>query len=272
MEKQALRLFLGLLFISNALYSEELEFSDFMKASFSEVYLLQKTLVFDSQDNQFKLVACREIKYSYRQCQKYNYYLFINLHVDFEIQKESRFSHQLIKNWLFHKSSIYWLNKIFNDDLLYLNRGFFGVKKQDLKPVPNSVRLLVFPQQRALNFKSSDEGLFSNDFTPLLFQLGDQLGFSGQRNRVFFPYRKKQKHFQLSKQLIDFIAILNHELGHTRYGLANSDTLIGEAMVVNKFENPVRVYNGFKKRNSYYSRRDQKYIDVETLQEFPFSE
>lgn len=260
-----------LLFCCNLLVAKTLGFSEFMLFSQIHTYKSQNTLVFDGNQNQFKIVFCNEVPFSYQQCMKYNYYLFLNLHVDFSIQQRSEFSSQLIKSWLFHKASVYWLNLIFVEDLKYLNSNYYGVQKQDLKPLFKVNGFWVFPNALHSKFKASDEGLFSNDFTPLLFQLDDQLGFSGQGNRVFFPYIKRQDRFSFSKQKIDFIAILNHELAHTRYGLKDSDSLIGEALVVKEFENPVRVYDGFVKRKYYYSKKFMKYIDVETLEEFYIS-
>lgn len=268
---QVFKLFLALEFIGCALIAKTLEFSDFMQASPSRIHLLQKTLVFDSNQNKFRLVFCHEIPYSYQQCLDYNYYLFSNFHIDSGIRRNSSFSHQLIKTWLFHKSSIYWLNLIFSEDLEYLSKGFYGVKKQDLVPLFESKMFLGFPKSFNTKFRSSDDGLFSNDFTPLVFQLDEELGFSGQGNRVYFPYKKRQDHFLFSRQKIDFIAILNHELGHTRYGLKDSDSLIGEALVVKKIENPVRIYDGYEKRKYYYSKKLMKYIDVESLEEFYIS-
>lgn len=271
MKAQAFKLFLVLQFIGCILLSKSMVFSGFMQAPLSKVYESQKTLIFDSNRDQFKLIFCHEIPFSYQQCLKYNYYLFLNFHVDSNVQKSSPFSYKLIKSWLFHKSSVYWLNLIFVEDLKYLNSNYYGVQKKDLKPLSKANGFWVFPNALHSKFKASDEGLFSNDFTPLLFQLDDQLGFAGQGNRVFFPNSKRQDHFSFSKQKIDFIAILNHELAHTRYGLQDSDSLIGEALVVKEFENPVRVYDGFGKRKYYYSKKFMKYIDVETLEEFYIS-
>lgn len=268
---QVFKLFLVLELTCCNLFARSLDFSDFMQASLSRIHLLQKTLIFDSNLDQFRLVYCHEIPFSYQQCLEYNYYLFSNLHVDSEIQQNSSFSHQLIKAWLFHKSSVYWLNLIFNEDLEYLNKHFYGIQKPDLRSLFKSGKFMGIPKVFNSKFKASDEGLFSDDFSPLLFQLDNQLGFSGQRNRVFFPYSPKQDRFSFSKQKIDFIAILNHELGHTRYGFKSSDSLMGEAIVVKKIENPVRIYDGYEKRKYYYSKKFMKYIDIETLEEFYIS-
>ncbi len=131
MKAQVFKLFLVLQFIGCGLLSKTMDFSGFMQAPLSKVYENQKTLIFDSNRNQFKLIFCYEIPFSYQQCLKYNYYLFLNFHVDSNVQKSSPFSYQLIKSWLFHKSSVYWLNLIFVEDLKYLNSNFYGVQKKD---------------------------------------------------------------------------------------------------------------------------------------------
>jgi hypothetical protein len=48
---------------------------------------------------------------------------------------------------------------------------------------------------------------------------------------------------------------LRHEFGHTRYGDPTSaGTLESEARTVLRYENPVRVHNGYEPRTVYYLR------------------
>jgi len=66
-------------------------------------------------------------------------------------------------------------------------------------------------------------------------------------------------HFTLSDELVDPHAILSHEFGHTRYGDARSaGTPLGEAATVAKYENPVRIRNGYPPRTVYYLRLDAR--------------
>lgn len=59
-----------------------------------------------------------------------------------------------------------------------------------------------------------------------------------------------------SSQLVDPLAILSHEFGHTRYGdPASAGSLQGEANTVERYENPVRERNGFEPRTVYYVRQ-----------------
>lgn len=66
-------------------------------------------------------------------------------------------------------------------------------------------------------------------------------------------------HFTLSDELVDPHAVLSHELGHTRYGDARSaGTSLGEAATVARYENPVRIRNGYPPRTMYYLRLDPR--------------
>lgn len=79
--------------------------------------------------------------------------------------------------------------------------------------------------------------------------------------RLPFSFRDT---FRFGGQRVDPLAIVHHEFGHTRYGLPAGpedlrETVRGtrlslehEARVVDRFENPVRLRNGFEPRFRYY--------------------
>ncbi len=64
--------------------------------------------------------------------------------------------------------------------------------------------------------------------------------------------------FPSSNELVDPMAIISHEFGHTRYAdPASGGNLIGEARTVELYENPVRLRNGFEPRALYFERINQ---------------
>lgn len=61
--------------------------------------------------------------------------------------------------------------------------------------------------------------------------------------------------FLFGGEPVDPLAILSQEFGHTRYGDPRSAGLpLGEARTVARYENPVRLRNGFPPRTIYYLR------------------
>lgn len=106
---------------------------------------------------------------------------------------------------------------------------------------------------------------------PGLFIFGStQLSISAGTNSLRLPDHFKESFFPVGSEPVDRLALLNHEMGHTRFGLASRasfkalqflerDHLMLERLTVEKYENPVRVLNAlyygkthFKKRTVYF--------------------
>jgi len=72
-----------------------------------------------------------------------------------------------------------------------------------------------------------------------------------------FPFKSDKKRFETSRQLILPVAILYHELGHTRLFQEQSEgthDLPHEAAIVKILENPIRMAAGYEPRYTYTNR------------------
>lgn len=86
--------------------------------------------------------------------------------------------------------------------------------------------------------------------------------------RLPFSFRET---FRFGGQRVDPLAIVHHEFGHTRYGLPAGPedlretphgtrlSLEHEVRVVDRFENPVRLRNGFEPRFRYYDEEGRDF-------------
>lgn len=222
------------------------------------------TIVYDTKTNRFLIKNCKVLQLDFKSCHEINVSLFKAMHLDPAIISNS-FAHGLLIKWFNHKSFQFWINQIFIEDLIHLNAHYYTV---DFSALNMKNDFLIFKAQHNNGLNVSDEGLFSNEFFPLKFALADGPGFWATKGVVFFPNSKPVcSKFSYSQEPIDFIAIINHELGHTRFGAPDSVSLIGEALVVKNIENPVRIFDGFSLRTFYYSKSFKKVINIFTLKE-----
>lgn len=121
------------------------------------------------------------------------------------------------------------------------------------------------PLHEVLTGDLTFEGYFREG--PPLFEIQEHEGYGGfaQPGFVSLGAAGFPATFSGSGQRIDPLAIVAHELGHTRYGDRTSGgTLEGERRTVAGFENPVRILDGFPPRRTYYSHELDRTIDVET--------
>lgn len=105
----------------------------------------------------------------------------------------------------------------------------------------------------------TDEGMFE-DYRP--FRISCGASAQGGPNGISLP-ASYPEHFRVSGQKIHPLAIVHHEMGHTKYGTpAQPEDIVTdehgsrysvehEFEIVKKYENPVREAYGYSPRTSY---------------------
>ncbi len=162
----------------------------------------------------------------------------------------------LLERFALSDAGAVWFREIADDTLRLFNRGYLeydvpawrrAVKQGSL---PTLSKLLTGRLTESAQF-AGDAGVFklSGYAGPGAMAHPGAIGLGDAGLRCQFP---------TSNELVDPLAIISHEFGHTRYGdPASAGTLIGEARTVELYENPVRVRNGFEARTLYFQRVNQ---------------
>jgi len=168
---------------------------------------------------------------------------------------------QLLKDFFSHPAGKIWGKAILDELSIWIKKGYFelNLRSGESKAL-----------QDCFLYELSEDGEF--EIKARLFRVSfvDDFGAFGTGSRLIIG--KLGSHFSHGKQKIDPIAIYSHEFGHTRYGNmgnAESETILGEACTVKLYENPVRLFNGFKPRNSYYSTKRNCMITIPDSQVRP---
>lgn len=158
---------------------------------------------------------------------------------------------ELLERFALSDAGAVWLRAITDDTLRLFNRGYLeydpavwrrGIKQGRLPPL--SELLTGHLTETAQFADDADIFMFSGYAGPgaMAHPGAVGLGDAGMRER-----------FPASKEWVDPFAIISHELGHTRYGDPTSaGSLQGEANTVMRYENPVRIRNGFPPRALYF--------------------
>ena len=110
----------------------------------------------------------------------------------------------------------------------------------------------------------TDDGLFADNFNLFKVVPIEGIGAFGEGFRVRLGIDGFKDHFAHGGQVVDPMAIIGHEFGHTILGdYTSGEDIEGEARTVRDYENPVRSLNGFTPRKCY-TRKDQTII-IKTL-------
>lgn len=103
----------------------------------------------------------------------------------------------------------------------------------------------------------SDAGLFAQDVAVFRIYGFHGNGSMGGAASIRMGHAGFRCQFLMSGEAVDPFAILSHEFGHSRYGDPWSAGMpVGEARTVARYENPVRMRDGFPPRLVYYLRMD----------------
>lgn len=191
---------------------------------------------------------------------------FLKLFLKINLLKESDLSLQrlspsqktivLIKKFALSDSGAIWLRRVTADTVEAINNGYYILSPSAANC--DSISGLVTGEL-------SEKAIFDPFFSRL--QIYEYIGYGAvaTSGSIGFGSLGFKKKFISSKELVDPIAIISHEFGHTKYGDPTTSGFIqGEAYVVKKYENPVRIKNGYTPRTSYCEISSNTSIDIES--------
>lgn len=161
----------------------------------------------------------------------------------------------LLERFALNDAGAVWLREVVNEDIALFNRGFleFEPMLYYAAMFPGTVALSDF-----LTGKPTLDGQFAN-VQLFKFHAFPGHGASARPGTIGLGTSGFRTHFPYGGQLVDPLAILSHEFGHTRYGdPASGESILGEARTVERYENPVRIRHDYEPRSVYYrgSARD----------------
>lgn len=162
---------------------------------------------------------------------------------------------ELLHRFALSDAGAVWFREMADDTLRLFNQGYL-----DYDAVVWQAHLAGGPRpplSALISGRLSEAGLFAQDASVFRIFAYDGLGSMAAAASVRMGRKGFRCQFQMSGESIDPFAILSHEFGHSRYGDPRSAGLpLGEAQTVARYENPVRLRNGFPPRLVYYLRLD----------------
>jgi len=160
----------------------------------------------------------------------------------------------LLERFALSDAGAVWMREVVDDTLRLLNRGDLEAHKNVWSRARKTGHM---PKLAALlTGKLSEGGQFSQEAGLFKFHATTGEGASAEPGLIALGDAGFRCQFPASNQMVDPHAILSHEFGHTRYGDPTSaGSLAGEAVTVERYENPVRERNGYEPRSVYYLRQ-----------------
>ncbi len=150
-----------------------------------------------------------------------------------------------------------WFREVADDTLRLFNKGYLAYDETlwaDRRDAGVAARL-----SELLTGGLSEAGLFAQDASRFRIYAHDGRGAMAAHSSIRLGLQGIRCQFTFSDELVDPYAVLSHEFGHTRYGDARSaGTVLGEAVTVARYENPVRIRNGYPPRTVYYLHLDAR--------------
>lgn len=163
---------------------------------------------------------------------------------------------ELLERFALSDAGAVWFREVADDTLRLFNRGYLAYDRALWKRSLKSGRMP--PLSRLLTGKLTETAQFANDAGLFLFSGYAGRGAMAHPGAIGLGDAGLSCQFPSSEELVDPHAIISHEFGHTRYGDPTSaGSLIGEARTVERYENPVRVRNGYEPRTVYFQRQGQ---------------
>jgi hypothetical protein len=146
-----------------------------------------------------------------------------------------------------------WFREVADDTLRLFNQGYLDYDKTLWRRAVKSGHLPRL--SRLITGRLTEAGQFAADLQVFKFGAYHGPGAVAQPAGIGLGDGGLNCQFPSSGELVDPHAVLSHEFGHTRYGDPDSaGTLLGEARTVERYENPVRVRNGYEPRSLYFQR------------------
>ncbi|MDP2834834.1 MAG: hypothetical protein Q8Q28_16355 [Pseudomonadota bacterium] len=162
----------------------------------------------------------------------------------------------LLERFALADAGAVWLREVADDTLRLFNKGYLEYDRALWQRTLRSGRMTRLSQ--LLTGRLTEAGQFAEDAQVFKFAAYAGPGAMAQPGAIGLGDAGLKCHFPSSSELVDPHAILSHEFGHTRYGDPDSSgSLLGEARTVERYENPVRLRNGYEPRALYFQRTSQ---------------
>lgn len=172
------------------------------------------------------------------------------------LQPPGRDQVALLERFAHADAGAVWMREVADDTLRLFNRGYLEYDRALWKKAVKSGRLP--PLSRLITGVLSEKGQFAQDVQVFRIHAYPGPGAMAQPGAIGLGDAGMSCQFPTSSELVDPHAVLSHEFGHTRYGDPTSaGSLLGEARTVERYENPVRVRNGYEPRVLYFQRTPQ---------------
>lgn len=159
----------------------------------------------------------------------------------------------LLERFALSDAGAVWMREVVDDTLRLFNKGDLDARREVWGQARTTGRM---PKLAALlTGRLTEGGQFSHEAPLFKFYAYPGEGAQAEPGIIGLGDEGFRCEFPASNQMVDPHAILSHEFGHTRYGdPASAGSLVGEAATVERYENPVRLRNGFDPRTVYYIR------------------
>ena len=163
---------------------------------------------------------------------------------------------ELLERFAMSDAGAVWLREVADDTLRLFNKGYLEYGKALWKK--SVAKGVLPPLSRLLTGRLTEAGQFAGDARVFLFSGYAGPGAMAHPGAIGLGDAGLRCQFPSSGELVDPFAVISHEFGHTRYGdPTSSGTLLGEARTVERYENPVRIRNGYEPRTLYFQRTAQ---------------
>ena len=158
---------------------------------------------------------------------------------------------ELLERFALSDAGAAWLRSITDDTLRLFNRGYLEYDPAVWKRGVKQGRLPLLSE--LLTGRLTETAQFADDADIFMFSGYAGHGAMAHPGAVGLGNAGMRERFPASNERVDPFAIISHELGHTRYGdPASTGSLPGEANTVARYENPVRIRNGYPPRALYF--------------------
>jgi hypothetical protein len=168
----------------------------------------------------------------------------------------------LLERFALSDAGAVWLREVADDTLRLFNRGYL---EYDRNLWARAVREKRPPKlSELLTGRLTEAGQFAGDARLFLFSGYAGAGAMAHPGAIGLGDGGLRCRFPASDELVDPFAIISHEFGHTRYGdPASAGSLLGEARTVERYENPVRMRDGYEPRAVYFQRTHQGALEAQ---------
>ncbi len=186
----------------------------------------------------------------------------VNIHRNNPERRLQKKNHGLLREFFHTNAGAWFARRILKETLWAAQKGYLEYT-QNLESFCQSRRKI--PLHEVLSGEISFDGQLQQDF--IFFEINEHGGPGAFAQPGFISISAVGigGRWSVTRQKVDPLAIISHELGHTRYGDSSTGGhLLGERQTVINFENPVRKLNGYAPRRGYYSHSLNQTIEIES--------